>query len=704
MSGGSIVRPSAIAFLAGSLLLLSVAVIGPANDPEPDDAPLQSGVETRVPAASTLAFVENRGQVDPRVSYYLPGPDTSVFFTATGLSFALEGWAVKLDFIGADPKVRAAGEEQAGTVNYLTGSREDWLTGIPSYRTLTYTDLWPGIDLVYRTGSGSLKYDLVVEPGADPGAISMAYRGTESLTVGPDGSLRVVTPGGALVDGTPFAYQDGVHGRTPVQASYRLRGLDGVGFEVGPYDSTRRLVIDPEVLVYGTYLGGGQEDTVWGIAVDRSGSAYATGDTRSNSFPVTPGAFQTENAMGYDAFVTKFTPDGSGLVYSTFIAGEGLDQALDIAVDSAGNAYVSGETSSTDFPVTPGAFDQMGDPDGDAFVLKLNPDGSDLVFSTLLGGADFEDGTGIALDGSGAVYVAGDTWSDNFPVTVGAFDTDFNESDHADGFLAKIDSVGSSLIYATYLGGGETESIFELAADGSGHAYATGRTFSGSFPTTAGSFDQTFGGPEDAFVTKVGPTGSDLVFSTFLGGNASDRAFGIALDGNENVYVTGETDGGGFPLTPNAFDNDIGGIDEAFVTKFLASGAALDYSSFLGGAMGDRGVGIAVDRRGRATVAGSTSSEDFPVTPDAFQPVHQGEGDAFVTTVRAGGGGLLASTYLGGTDDELALAGVALDNRGNAYSGGVAFGDGFPTTPGAFDRQFDGDSKDGWVAKLDPTG
>jgi hypothetical protein len=252
MSYPSVFSLPAVAFLAGSLLVLSGADASMTNDPDRGADPVQPRVKERVAAASTVAFVENRGQVDPRVSHYLPGPDSSVFFTATGLTFALEEWAVKLDFLGTNPRVRAAGEEKAGTVNYLTGPREDWLTGIPSYKTLTYTHLWPGIDLVYRVGSGSLKYDLVVEAKADPTAISMAYRGAESLTVGPDGTLRAVTPGGTLVDGTPFAYQEGVHGRTPVRASYRLRGPHGVGFDLGSYDSTRPLVIDPEVLVYGT--------------------------------------------------------------------------------------------------------------------------------------------------------------------------------------------------------------------------------------------------------------------------------------------------------------------------------------------------------------------------------------------------------------------------------------------------------------------
>jgi Beta-propeller repeat len=442
---------------------------------------------------------------------------------------------------------------------------------------------------------------------------------------------------------------------------------------------------------------------VSGIAVDRSGSAYVTGFTRSESFPVTPGAFQTEKADEHDAFVTKFTPDGSGLVYSTFLGGDRVDQASDIILDGAGNAYVSGSTHSADFPVTPGAFDQVDDPDGDAFVVKLNPDGSDLVFSTLLGGRYFEHGAGIALDGSGAVYVAGRTLSDNFPVTAGAFDTEFNDGEQADGYVAKFNPTGSSLNYATYLGGGDTEEIRDLAADGSGHAYVTGWTYSGSFPTTAGAFDQTFGGPQEAFVTKVDPTGSDLVFSTFLGGNAPESASGIALDGSENVYVTGYTASEDFPLTPNAFDQVIQG-SEAFVTKFLASGAALDYSSFLGGSGSEGGDDIALDRRGRATVVGSTSSEDFPVTADAFQPVYQGGHDAFVTTVRAGGGGLVASTYLGGHNQDLPFAGVALDTRGNAYTGGITFSGDFPTTPGAFDTQFDGGETDGWVAKLDPTG
>jgi Beta-propeller repeat len=622
-----------------------------------------------------------------------------VFFATSGLTFALDGWALKVDFVSADSAALPVGTGGAGTVNYLTGPAETWLRGIPAHPTLTYHDLWPGIDVSYSGQTGNLKYEFVVAPKADPTRIAMAYRGATAMTLQGSGALEVISPGGTLVDGAPFAYQESPHGRMPVESSYRLVGDRTVGFRLGPYDRTRPLVIDPEVLVYGTFLGGLQEDHVFGVAVDSAGSAHVTGSTRSGlTFPVTPGSFDPDYGGGTDAFVTKLTPDGSGLVYSTFIGGELTDSGGGIAVDDAGSALVTGSTTSPDFPLTPNAFDVETEFDNDAFIVKLSPDGSDLLFGSFMGGRDIDGGFGIAAGPAGAIYLSGWTQSDNFPVTPGAYDTDLAGDD---AFVAKIDpAAGSSLAYSTFLGGTLEDLSLDMTVDESGRVYAVGYTYSADFPTTPGAYDTVYAGAGDVFVTKFAPDGSDLVFSTFLGGSNLERGWGIALDGGTNVYLTGYTGSRDFPVTPNAFDS-VYGSGEAFVTKLLASGAALDYSSFLGGGGGDAGSGLAVDSRGRATVAGDTFSKDFPVTRGAIQRRHQGDLDGFVSVVRAGGRGLVASTYLGGSDDDIVYA-VDVDGRGAAYVGGLTWSADFPTTPGAFDTEWDGGVDDGFVSKLDP--
>jgi hypothetical protein len=644
--------------------------------------------------------VENRGQVHPQVTHYLPGLGGSVFFASSGLTFALDGWALKVDFVGADPAALPVGTGGAGTVNYLTGPPETWHRRIPTHRTLTYQGLWPGIDVSYSGQTGNLKYEFVVAPDADPTRIATAYRGASAMTLQGSGALEVTTPGATLVDGAPFAYQESPRGRTEVESSYRLSGDRTVGFRLGPYDRSRPLVIDPEVLVYSTFLGGLQEDDVSGIAVDPAGSAYVTGSTRSGlTFPVTSGSFDPEYGGGTDAFVTKLTPDGSELVYSTFIGGELTDTGSDIAIDDAGSAILTGLTTSPDFPLTPNAFDVETEFDSDAFIVKLSPDGSDLLFGSFMGGRELDGGSGIAAGPSGAIYLSGFTESDNFPVTPGAYDSVL--AGEADAFVAKIDPAAeSSLESSTFLGGTVEDRSRDIAVDDYGQAYAVGYTESAEFPTTPGAYDTVFGGVEDVFVTKFTPDGSDLVFSTFLGGSNSERGEGIGLDPEANVYLTGHTGSRDFPVTPNAFDA-VYESGEAFVTKLFASGAALDYSSFLGGSGGDAGWGLAVDARGRATVGGATFSKDFPTTRDAFQRRHQGGVDGFVSVVRAGGRGLVASTYLGGSDDDDVFA-VGIDRRSTAYVGGSTWGDGFPTTPGAFDTEFDGGVDDAFVSKLDP--
>ncbi len=400
-----------------------------------------------------------------------------------------------------------------------------------------------------------------------------------------------------------------------------------------------------------------------------------------------PKANPIQPALGEesDAFVTKFNATGSALVYSTYLGGSGVDSAKGIAVDSAGNAYVTGSTGSTNFPtanpIQP-AFDGL--PGNDAFVTKLNPSGNALVYSTYLGGNAGDGGRGIAVDAAGNAYVTGDTISTDFP-TASPFQAAFGGS-MSDAFVTKLNAAGSALVYSTYLGGGGGccgDGGNAIAVDASGNAYVTGDTSSTDFPT-ASPFQAAFGGAPfggggDAFVTKLNASGNALVYSTYLGGSGDDGGNGIAVDASGNAYVTGDTTSTDFP-TASPFQAAFGGGRDAFVTKLHPAGNALIYSTYLGGSgnVFEAGRGIAADASRNAYVTGETFSTNFP-TASPFQPANSGNFDAFVTKLHPAGNALVYSTYLGGSNPDRGR-GIAVDAAGNAYVIGNTFffGD-FPT-------------------------
>ncbi len=479
-------------------------------------------------------------------------------------------------------------------------------------------------------------------------------------------------------------------------------------------------MIDPTVtLAYSTYLGGTGDDEGYGIAVDLAGSAYVTGSTfNSPDFP-TKNPEQAANAGGIgDAFVTKLSPDGSSLLYSTYLGGRDIDTGLGVAVDSAGSAYVTGETSSADFPTTPNAV-QAAKPgvrgSFDAFVTKLSPDGSSLVYSTYLGGSANDLGFGIAVDSAGSAYVTGATNSTDFP-TQGPLQAHNAGNGEDDAFVAKLNPAGSALVYSTYLGGAIEDVGSGIAVDSAGSAYVTGRTESSDFPTTpntvqaanAGGF-----GTYDAFVTKLSPDGSSLVYSTYLGGRDTDYGFGIAVDSAGSAYVTGATDSTDFPSKNPEQAANAGGIFDAFVTKLSPDGKSLVYSTYLGGTSSDQGNGIAVDSAGSAYVTGTTYSTDFP-TSNPYQATNRaaanGGSNAFVTKLSSDGSALAYSTYLGGSmgNSDASLigdsgAGVAVDSTGSAYVTGITSSSDFPTTANAEKPAFAG-LENAFVTKLAPFG
>jgi beta-propeller repeat-containing protein len=506
-----------------------------------------------------LAFVGNRGQTDARVRYYAQGSRYGFYLTRRELVLSLvkgsdpsdpRGVALALRFLGANPRVALEGEERApGKVNSLRGSDPArWRTGLPSFARIVYRKLWPGVDMVLRGRGGELKYEFRVRPGARPADIRLAYRGADGLVKDGAGGLSIKTAMGALRDSPPVAYQEIGGLRVPVESRYVLKGGGGVnrsyGFALGAgYDPDHEFIIDP------------------------------------------------------------------GLAYSTFLGGSSHESGNDIAVDASGNAYVTGLTQSPNFPTTAGAFDRTGAASNnlDVFVSKLNATGTALVYSTFIGGSNFDWWRGLAIDGAGNAYVTGQTKSSNFPTTGGAFDKSFNIDncprcgiDQYDAFVAKLNPSGSRLVYSTFLGGTDFDDSFGIALDGAANVYVTGQTGSRNFPTTPGAFDITANGSYDGFVTKLNAAGSGLVYSTRLGGAENELPENVAVDAAGNAYVGGSTRSADFPTTPGAFDttHNGGAFDELFdlfATKLNAGGSALVYSTFLGGSKSDFGSDFAVD-------------------------------------------------------------------------------------------------------------
>ena len=676
-----------------------------------------------------LSFEANEGQQAEQVKFLSRGKGYNLFLTngeavlalrkpnkktkapaEQSAAFSEKGKSqlaiVRTNLVGAKPSPKVTGQKELpGKANYFIGNDPTkWRTDVTTYGKVHYEQVYPGIDLIYYGNQHQLEYDFVVAPGADPARIRLNITGARKMYVNSRGQLVLQTASGPLRWNKPAIYQEIDGKRCAVKGKYLLRRGRQLSFRVAAYDALKPLIIDP-ALVYSTYLGGSNTDLGQAIAIDTAGDAYVTGVTLSTNFPTTGGTAQTAYGGGTgDAFVTKLNSAGNGLVYSTYLGGSGGvggsdgDNSFGIAVDASGNAYITGYTSSTDFPTTVGAFHRTYGGSGDAFVTMLNSTGSGLMYSTYLGGSDGEQGNGIAVDGGGNAYVTGFTRSANFPTTLVAFET--TPGGMEDAFVTKLNPTGTGLIYSTYLGGSSNDEGFGIAVDAAGNAYVTGFTGSTNFPTMAGAFQTTFGGVEDAFVTKLNFAGTGLIYSTYLGGSSNDEGFGIAVDAAGNAFVTGRTSSINFPTMAGGYQTTFGGSADAFVTKLDSTGIGLVYSTYLGGNNLDGAVGIAVNAAGNAYVTGFTGSTNFPTTPGAFQTTFGGVQDVFMTILDSAGAGLLYSTYLGGSAFDKGY-GLAVDTVGNAYIGGSTESTNFPTTAGTYQTGYGGTS-DAFVAKINP--
>ncbi len=616
-----------------------------------------------------LAFEANQGQVDEPVRFLARGPGYTVFLTQTETVLSLRGaTVVRMRLLRANPDPDLFGvSPQPAKSNYFLGNDpRRWHTGIPNYARVRVEDVYPGIDLIYRGSQRQLEYDFVIAPGADPDRIRLAFQGADAITLGAQGELILRTPSGDLVQHAPVIYQEMGERRQRVEGRFVLGARREVGFEIGRYDRSRPLIIDP-VLSYSTFLGGAGGDDARGIAVDGAGNAYVVGITLSTAFPE---SIQPDNAGREDVFVTKINAAGTAILYSTFLGGSEVDFGFGIAVDGAGNAYVTGSTASTTFPgVGGGSIQPSFGGLRDAFVTKIDPTGTAILYSTYLGGSGADGAFGIAINGAGSAYVTGWTTSTSFP-GVGGGSIQPAPGGNGDAFVTKIDPTGNAIAWSTFLGGsGWGDTGFDVAVDLAGSAYVTGHTNSTTFPgVNASSIQPANAGDFDAFLTKIDPTGTTIVYATFLGGMPFDSGDSIAVDAAGSAHVAGST-----ATSLNAS-----------VIKINPAGNAIVYSILLGSpGMIDRASGIAIDAAGNAYITGQTSSTSFPgVSASSIQPTYGGSADAFVTMIDPAGG-IVWSTYLGGSAQDTGYD-IAIDVAGSVYVTGFTLSPTFPgVSPGS---------------------
>ncbi len=678
-------------------------------------------------------------------------PDGMIWKTRSG---KLPVTALQMRLVNSNSKALSEGVNRlSGEVNYLLAGYR--YLHIPTYSKVQYHDVYPGVDLVYYFNQQKLEYDFVLAPGADINRIKLTFDNARKVSLDKNGDLVIRTASGELRHHKPVAYQVINGEKREVQAQFRQTKVGEIRFEVAPHDPQQALVIDPS-LSYASYLGGRDYDIGTGIAVDSAGNIYVAGTANSLNFPISPSAYQKE-LKGSDIFVTKFDSTGKTVLYSTFLGGSSTENATGIALDTNGNVYVTGSTGSSDFPTTAGAYKRTvnrgdafvaklnatgsdlifstllggsGNEVGygiaadsannvyvtgsstsadfptttgvfqsntrggsfEAFVTKFNATGTQLVYSSYLGGISNDEGLGIAVDSGGNAYLTGYTYSSNFPTTTGAYQASFNGGTNlSDAFIVKVNTAGSALTYSTYLGGKANDLANGIAIDAAGNAYVTGTTIGATndFPTTTGAFQTSYkgssvtGGPvSDAFVTKLNPAGTALVYSTYLGGNGADQAFGIAVNTQGSAFITGSTSSSDFPTASDAFKIYVGAID-AFVAQLNAAGAAVPYATYLGGGGNDTGTGVALDSLSNIYVTGNTASLNFPVFPSAYQASTSGGQNAFFAAIKEGTN-LLATSVTGASYRGVPMARESIVSAfgGRLGTRTLDAGDADPNTPG----------------------
>ena len=626
-------------------------------------------------------FEPNRGQADQSVAFLARTPGYTLFLQRDGAVVyhfpSRSGKAsggLQMELPGRKGPIEAEGEEPLSSVTrYYEGNDPGtWRAPIPHYRNVRVPSVYPGIDMVWRAAQGpDLEYDFSVSAGADPSRIQLRFHGARRIWIDRRGNLVMESHAGKLYHRRPVAWQEIAGRRVRVNAGFWLKG-GAAGFQLGRYDRHQRLWIDP-VLSYSTYLGGAGYDAGYAIAVDSSGNSYVTGETGSMSFSPQSSGLRASR----DAFVTKFNADGS-IAYTTILSSSGDDSGQAIAVDAAGAVYVAGSTKGNDFPATPGAWQTASGGGEDGFAAKLDPAGQ-LVYASYIGAAGSDTATGIAVDQSGNAYVSGYTSSVAFPTTPGAPQPAYRGGPY-DAFVVKLNAAGNAAVYATLLGGSGNDQASAMALDPAGNVCIAGYTDSLDLPVQS-ALQAVYGGGGDAMIACLNAAGNAWTTVSYLGGCGRDEAYALAIDGARNLYVAGTTFSQDFPASPGAFAGAPAGGYDAFVVELSPGGSGLVYATLLGGSGSDVAAALAAGSAGDVWLAGYTASLDFPVAGE-WQSAARGSFDGFVAHLSADGAALLASSYLGGSDDDR-IWGMAVNAAGRVFVTGSTASRNFPVTPGA---------------------
>jgi len=701
-----------------AILAISFSLVGLAaaqQKPSPD-------MQLRIEASQTGAFIENRGQWDPRVKFLARSGGIDSWVTRDGVVYDFHkfvpdaketglstkfveaprgrrvGDVVRVTFAGARPSDARPGPELSGKVNYMIGNdRSKWSIGVRRFEEAKEEQIYKGISARYYFDHGTPRYDLVVGPGGDPSRVRMRFEGAKSIAMSPSGTLEIGTSVGTVEERGLYAYQ--LDGSRKAQVACRM-SADGktVGFQLGKYNRSKPLVIDP--LIFSTYLGPCESCNA--LAVDSSGNIVVTGTTGFSSFPVTLGAYQTSVGPNYTAFVSKLSSNGQALLCSTYLGVSATGTGVQL--DSSGDIVVAGYTQSSAFPVTGGAFQTTDSGIGNiGFIAKLSSDCGTLLFSTFLGGSTDDVCQALVLDSSGAPVVCGYTYSDDFPVTAGAYQTTRTSLVNPNCFIAKLSSDGSSMVFGTFLGGIGDDRAASITLDSASNAVLAGYTDSPDFPVTPGAFQTIYNGAGIGFVAKISSNGTSLIFGTYLGGSLSDYCTSVVLDSAGNPVVAGYGASRNFPVTVGAYQTTNRAetaYSNGFVTKLNSNGTALLFSTRLGGSYNDGIYGMALNSSGDPVVTGFAWSKDFPVTADAYQSIDNSFnfGNSFIAELSSNGSSLIYGTYLGGSNQDAGNA-VALDSLGNPVVIGNTESSDFPTTAGAL-QNVNLDYSDGFVAKI----
>jgi len=629
------------------------------------------------------------------------GPDSEL---SALLEQEVAGHTVRLSFVGANDVMPVGRDQLSGEHNFLIGNDPGaWRTGVRSYSQVVYEDLWEGIDLVYTLTDAGLKYEFLVSPGADPSRVRVSVNGHEGLSV-VDGDLVISTSVGDIVDGgLSVFHQDQPDVTLP--AAFSL--LDGNTYTIAVQgrDADRTLVIDP--WVFATFLGGNGEDAAVKVDVDSDGDIYTCGISDSGNFPTTTGAFQAKLAGFLNVIVSKVSADGSSLVFSTYLGGDFYDFPNSMYVDPAEDVYLCGDTYSSNFPVTAGAYQNRSTGSSsnftaDSFVTKLDASGSRLDYSTYLGADSDGSLLGMTVDGSGNAYVTGWTTSFNMTTSAGAYQTSKASGDwYWDAIVRVLDPTGGRQIYATYLGGSDDDEGWDIELNATGVVFVTGLTYSDDFPITSRAYQSNLNRAITAgFVTKLKPDLSDLHYSTYLGGSEDQELYSIVLDSNDNATVTGYTYSTDYPVTQNAYDKTLNTDDMDIVVSTLsADGSSLVYSTFLGKDGEDNAREVQISQTGDIHVAGYTYSPTFPTTTGAVSSQMKGDSDGIYAVLKKDLSDLVMGTYVGGKGEDVVLSVKPVGNI-DGYLAGMTYSSDFPVTAGAYQIRHGGGEMDAVLGQI----